>query len=483
MSKSLTVQILTCLVVAYQGTMTGFVMGWPSNTAGVFSSNSTVLSKPMTTFEISLFGSLVNAGALVVSPLCGTIYNNLGRKYATIFFGLGFVIAWAMISVTTNVMMVLVAMALSGVGAAGQAASPIYITEIAEDKIRGTMSACPGTGYFLGILLSYVFGGYFSYHTVVHIFMSMSILSIVLLMLMKESPTYLMLVGKEEEAAKALAFYRWTDVSSKEVQTGITNIKRQLDPHVENILLEDKESQATLMPDNTEDNRNNPTEKNTQESFISQLKYLKKSRSSRRALMVTSSLVCMSVLMGSLAVMVYAEPLFKQAVPTMHPNTCAILLAIVFLISSLLCVSLVDKCGRKMLLITSSLASGVCTLLLGTQLQMGWAPHWFSAVLIYVYNFGYTLGAAVVPFIILSEVFLPEVRGLCNSVVLVIQWSMGFIGLMLFNEFLVIVGPGPIFYFFSAVGFFCAFFTYQWVPEIKGLSLDQIQLAFLKGIK
>ncbi|KAI8432978.1 hypothetical protein MSG28_013860 [Choristoneura fumiferana] len=256
--------------------MTGFVMGWPSNTAGVFSSNSTVLSKPMTTFEISLFGSLVNAGALVI--------------------------AWAMISVTTNVMMVLVAMALSGVGAAGQAASPIYITEIAEDKIRGTMSACPVNTKYRNAEKAYII--------------------------------------MFQEAAKALAFYRWTDVSSKEVQTGITNIKRQLDPHVENILLEDKE----------------------------------KSRSSRRALMVTSSLVCMSVLMGSLAVMVYAEPLFKQA----------------------------------MLLITSSLASGVCTLLLGTQLQMGWAPHWFSAVLIYVYNFGYTLGAAVVPFIILSEVFLPE---------------------------------------------------------------------------
>lgn len=67
----------------------------------------------------------------------------------------------------------------------------------------------------------------------------------------------------------------------------------------------------------------------------------------------------------------------------------------------------------QMLLITSSLASGLCTLLLGTQLQMGWAPHWFSAVLIYVYNFGYTLGAAVVPFIILSEVFLPEVSFAC----------------------------------------------------------------------
>lgn len=51
--------------------------------------------------------------------------------------------------------------------------------------------------------------------------------------------------------------------------------------------------------------------------------------------------------MGCVVLQVYAEPLFKEAVPSMPSNQCAIFLAIDFLIASLLCVVLIDKFGRK----------------------------------------------------------------------------------------------------------------------------------------
>ncbi|XP_063369948.1 uncharacterized protein LOC134658263 [Cydia amplana] len=482
MRKSLVIQILSTVVVAFQASITGATMSWPSVTVDIFKSNSTVLHRPMTLLEISLFGSLINVGGLVTAPFCGTVFNKLGRKYGCVFFGIPFLLGWAIISITSDVTMVLIAMALTGIGAGGQAVSPIFIVELAEDSVRGGLSACSGTGYFFGILLCYIIGGYFSYRTMVLIQLSMSVLSIALFMTLKESPVYLVLIGKYEEAAKSLAFYRWTDVSSKEIQTELAKIKRDVDPSLDNLLLQDKESQpaaAAIL----EENAQKSTGKKTQDSFISQLKFLYNSRSSKMALFVTSSLVFMSITMGSLAVQVYAEPLFKLAVPSLPPNMCAIFLAILFLITSLLCVLLVDRCGRKMLIIVSSLGSGLCTLLLGTQLQLGWAPHWFSALQIYAYSFAYTLGAAVVPFIIMSEVFLPEVRGLCNSIVTLMQWSMNFISLMLFELLQPLVGPGPIFYAFSFVCFSCVLFTWRLLPETKGLSVDQIQVAFLRGNK
>ncbi|XP_063542122.1 uncharacterized protein LOC134750822 [Cydia strobilella] len=482
MRKSLVLQILSTVVVSFQASITGVTMSWPSVTEDIFKSNSTVLHRPMTLLEISLFGSLINVGGLVTAPFCGTVFNKLGRKYGCVFFGMPFLLGWAIISITSDVTMVLIAMALTGIGAGGQAVSPIFIVELAEDSVRGGLSACSGTGYFFGILLCYIIGGYFSYRTMVLIQLSMSFLSIALFMTLKESPVYLVLIGKYEEAAKSLAFYRWTDVSSKEIQTELAKIKRDVDPSLDNLLLQDKESQPTAAA-LLEENAQKSDGKKTQDSFISQLKFLYNSRSSKMALFVTSSLVFMSIMMGSLAVQVYAEPLFKLAVPTLPPNMCAIFLAILFLITSLLCVLLVDRCGRKMLIIVSSLGSGLCTLLLGTQLQLGWAPHWFSALQIYAYSFAYTLGAAVVPFIIMSEVFLPEVRGLCNSIVTLMQWSMNFISLMLFEMLQPLVGPGPIFYAFSVVCFSCVLFTWRLLPETKGLSVDQIQVAFYKGNK
>lgn len=43
-------------------------------------------------------------------------------------------------------------------------------------------------------------------------------------------------------------------------------------------------------------------------------------------------------------------------------------------------------------------------------MHLGWAPHWFTAVVIYGYSFVYNLGVAIVPFVITAEVFLPEVN-------------------------------------------------------------------------
>ena len=59
---------------------------------------------------------------------------------------------------------------------------------------------------------------------------------------------------------------------------------------------------------------------------------------------------------------------------------------------------------------STSIASGIFTILLGSQLHVNWAPHWFTAFIIYGYSFVYNLGAAVVPFVLTAEVFLPEVR-------------------------------------------------------------------------
>lgn len=60
----------------------------------------------------------------------------------------------------------------------------------------------------------------------------------------------------------------------------------------------------------------------------------------------------------------------------------------------------------------TALGSGACTLALGVQLQLHWAPPWTTALLIYLYTFVYTLGSAVIPFVLASEVFLPEVNDL-----------------------------------------------------------------------
>jgi hypothetical protein len=72
-----------------------------------------------------------------------------------------------------------------------------------------------------------------------------------------------------------------------------------------------------------------------------------KSESSKRALAHVLFIMAVSILMGSIVLQVYAEPLFKEAVPSMNSNQCSIFLATVYLVASSLSSLILDKLGRK----------------------------------------------------------------------------------------------------------------------------------------
>ncbi|XP_053618391.1 facilitated trehalose transporter Tret1-like [Plodia interpunctella] len=478
--KSFLVQAAACLSVSYLTALTGYIYAWPSFTLDNFMSNETVLSHPMNSMEIGLLGSLTNIGALVTTPFCSWTLNVLGRKYSAVLFGLPFVIAWAVISINNTVGVVLACIAVAGAGAAGQAVSSVFIAEIAEDSIRGAFASTTVTGYYVGLLISYVLGGLLDYHQVVYTNLMMSLLYIILVALLKESPVYLMQKGNEEEARKSLAFYRQADVTSKEVEAEINQIKLQLDPRLQKMLeeedvsLEDMKAMELLL-------KNKP--KAEDEKKDSEWRFLLKSKSSKRALTTCLIIMSSTIMMGSVVMQVYAEPLFKEAVPTINANRLSIFLALDFIVASALCSVCVDRFGRKPLMTITAAASGVCTFLLGTQIRFRWAPDWSTAFIIYLYSFVYNLGAAVVPFILPAEMFLPEVRGLCNSIIMACMWITNFVSLIIFNPLVDCLGLGNVFCCFAITCFLGALYSHFYLPETKGLPADAIQLLFLKKKK
>ncbi|XP_045505308.1 facilitated trehalose transporter Tret1-like [Colias croceus] len=471
-TSAMLVQILATMSIAYLTGLTGFVYAWPSYTFETFTTNKTVLSEPMTSTQISLLGSLTNIGGLMGTPLCALVVDRIGRRYSAMLFGLPFVIAWSIITLTKSINVVLFAIWFAGFGAGGQAVSSIYISEISQDSIRGALTSSTVSSFFIGLLLSYFLGGQLTYYQVVYVHLGLSILYIMLLTLLKESPVYLVQHGKEEEAAKSIAFYRRVDAKSKEVEIEIRKIKMQLDPRINQILQGDEDPSAAL------DLIEKPAV--TNEKNQSPWKFLVRSESSKRALFSVLFIMGITILMGPIVLQVYAEPLFKEAVPTMHPNLCSILLAIDYLIAALVCASVIDRFGRKSLMTVTSIASAIFNILLGSQLHLHWAPHWFTAFIIYAYSFVFNLGAAVVPFVLTAEVFLPEVRGIGNSLSMVCMWVMNFVTLMIFNPLVDKVGLGPTFYFFSIVCLIGAMYSQFCLPETKGLSADAIQVLFLK---
>ncbi|XP_050552501.1 facilitated trehalose transporter Tret1-like [Spodoptera frugiperda] len=473
-TKELLIQVLATAIICFQACLTGFVVSWPSYTVGNFMSNETVLSRPMSSLDVSLLGSLPNIGGLIVSPFCGYAFNTFGRKYATILFTVPYILTWLIISVTSSVPLVLASMCIGGIGIAGQNVAIIYISEIAHDSIRGGLTASSASGYFLGILITYALGGNLAYMEVLYTHLGLSILCVLLLLTLPESPVFLVLVGREEDAAKSISFYRQLDVKSKEVEAEIAKIRLQIDPRLETLLEGDNDPET--LGELVEKKLGAPEERKKESAW----KHFKKSKSSKRALMMVLIIMALTIMMGCVVLQVYAEPLFKEAAPSMPSNQCAIFLALDFLVASILCVLAIDRFGRKFLLILTAGGSGICTVLLGAQLQFHWAPAWFTVLLIYGFSFIFTLGCAVIPFVLTAEIFLPEVRSFCNSVVMAFTWIFNFLTLVIFHPLVEAIGLGPVFYFFSVVCFTGAIYSQFCVPETKGLSADAIQLLFLK---
>ncbi|KAJ8710904.1 hypothetical protein PYW08_009419 [Mythimna loreyi] len=461
-------QVIGTILLCCSCTNMGIMMAWPSSTIILFKSDNTTLHRPMGPTDVSLFGSLPAIGSLIANPIAGVLLNRLGRKKSVMLTALFFVLAWSIIALTRHVEVILTAMLVGGFGFAVFLETTIYISEICQDSIRGTMTSGPMLFYGFGILVSYFLGGCLTYHQMVYACLSLSVTGILLLFVLKESPYTFMAQGREEDAVKSIAFYRSKKTTSEEVQHELNKLRKIFIPHSEDTesltMKEEKYAQTTL------------------ENKISCWEFFKNSPSTQREFLVIMILKVAYVFQGLPVVMVYAEPLFADAIPpdVISPNLCSVLMGVVMIISGSISAFLTDVVGRRPLLIYSSIIAGFCCIVLGMQIQTEWGPKWTVPMFIYLFTVFYTFGAGTVPVVVLAEVFLPEVKSIMSMLAVEWAWILNFLILFVFNFLVTSVGLPPVFYFFSFTCVSTAVFFFYFLPETKGLPVYAIQELFMK---
>ncbi|CAH0760109.1 unnamed protein product [Diatraea saccharalis] len=138
--------------------------------------------------------------------------------------------AWGLITFSNRVEIILAALFLAGISSSIFLVIPIYISEFCNESIRGTLTSGALVFLRLGILVSYMIGGLLSYDAMAYVCLTLSVITLLLLMFLKESPMLLMKKGMEEEARKSIEFYTNSKPDSKEVLQEIIKIKRALYP-------------------------------------------------------------------------------------------------------------------------------------------------------------------------------------------------------------------------------------------------------------
>ncbi|CAH2097910.1 unnamed protein product [Euphydryas editha] len=200
-----------------------------------------------------------------------------------------------------------------------------------------------------------------------------------------------------------------------------------------------------------------------------------KSHTTQRGLLVCIALYTASIFQGLIVVQVYAGPLFQKALPSMSSTVATVVLALVSISAGLVAAYLIDIIGRRPLMIYGSIATGLFCIMSGSQMQLNWGPNWLTAIFIYLYCITYTFGAGTVPFVIVPEVFMPEIKSLASMIAMEWAFVCMFVALFIFNPLINSIGLAAVFYIFAISCFLSATFCFYYLPETKGLAVDEIQ--------
>jgi len=182
---------------------------------------------------------------------------------------------------------------------------------------------------------------------------------------------------------------------------------------------------------------------------------------------------------GINAAIFFSTEIFKDA-GQKNAKLSSVIFGIVQVVATGISCVIMDKAGRRILLLGSSLGMCISSAVLGLFFYLKEHEHhsndgWLAMVSVMVYITSFSLGMGPIPWLIMPEVLPSEIRAQTGGVATCVNWTGAFIVSMTFDPLRQAIENYGCFWAFSvvcALGFVFVFFT---IPETKGRSLEEIQ--------
>ena len=325
--------------------------------------------------------------------------------------------------------------------------SPMYIAELAPAKYRGTLVSLNQLAIVIGILVAF-FSNYLLVNTgennwrwMLLVMAAPAVLLFFSLFLVPESPRWLVARNRKDEALKVLIKTSGAELASAEL----------------------KEIEETL--------------KNQEESKFSDLLAPK----IKPFLFIGIILAVFQQITGINTIMYYAPKIFANVGQS---NDSALFQTILIggtnLIFTLIAMVLIDRLGRKLLIIIGS--TGMMLMLTG--LSALYFTNQTSGVLVLVFILGYiaffaaSLGPAL--WVVAAELFPNRLRSKGMSIAIVSLWMACTIVTIVFPIMLEKLSGGITFLIFAIICLANLLYVLNYVPETKGKTLEELEKEFAK---
>ncbi|XP_059061306.1 solute carrier family 2, facilitated glucose transporter member 8-like, partial [Achroia grisella] len=339
--------------------------------------------------------------ALPAAPFFAVLADAKGRKAGAFCISLSFIISWSL-AAWCGPRGVWAARVAAGAGGAGALAlAPLYCAEIAP-RTRG-LAAMPALACSCGILFAYAAGGMLSAHA---LSLSMGVPPLVLLvslLWLQETPSFLISVGKIQDAAKVICWFDGSDfqedltdvIEQQEVRIRTSECygRREAMRRQDSDILQPMLKRSSGLDSNSE-----------KKADPSPCRELFRKRRARRALFSCFVLLCAAAGSGAGAVNSFAAAVLRHSahsVPhlnvtaynyTMYNGTVmtapffetsaagSVVCGVALVLGAAVATATVDKLGRKMLLLWSCSGITCCLAILGAycdpRLRMfSWYSH------------------------------------------------------------------------------------------------------------
>jgi len=433
---------LWSIVVALGGFLFGF------DTAVISGAEQSIQAYwTLSTVEHGLTVSIALIGTIIGSLIGSIPSDRLGRRNTLMIIAALYLFSSLGTAFATNWYIFLLFRFLGGLGVgASSVTAPVYISEISPAGKRGRLVALFQFNVVFGILLSY-FSNYLigpgdtAWRWMLGVQAFPSLLFLILLQLVPESPRWLILKRGKVDDARAVLKIVIPDSYEAEIEN-INNNKH----------LQDAAGNGSHLL----------------------------SRKYRFPVFLAVAFAIFNQVSGINAIIYYAPRIFEMTGLGRNSSLLSTVgIGVVNFIFTLIAINFIDKIGRKTLMLIGSVGLiatlGLVAMCFYTHNFSGWAVTIY--LLVYIAFFAFSQGAVIWVFI--SEIFPNQVRAKGQTLGSFTHWVMAALIAFSFPMLAQKVGGGNTFLFFSIMMVLQLLFVWKVMPETKGKSLEQIERSLV----
>jgi len=443
-----TIVIKVSLIAALAGLLFGLDIAYVNGSLELI-----VKDFGLTTSQSENIAGMLLFGAFIGAVFSGWLSKKFGRKKVLLLASLIFALFTFLGVFAPSFTVLLVARFIIGlaVGIASFVA-PLYLSEIAPFRIRGRLIAMYQLMITIGILAMFLSNAalihFGSWRLMMAVIAIPALVMFIGALFLPESPRWLVLVGKTNEAEKVL----------QRIRTSNEEVSFELDEIKETVKIKSSGWNMLSKP------------------FF------------RKVIILGILLQALQQFSGMNAFMYYSGQVFKAA-GLSNPAVATVIVGLVNVLTTLIAIRYVDKLGRKpilyfglSILVTSCAVVGYLFRINPPGTEMSSAEQWLTLIFSLLFIFGFAVSLGPIVWILCSEIFPLKGRDLGITITTATNWiSNTIIGSFTLTWFthLGVGGTFWMFGLFNLIGFLIVGFL---TPETKGIPLEELEKNLENGV-